>query len=151
LIGFADVSLIKGRLSDAALLLAFAERLIGQIGVQLELGDRHDYEQTMTKLAERLSEAEYQAIADRAQRLTLDELFSQTHLFRSVVRSKPTLTAREIDILRCVAAGLTDKHIAANLTISAHTVNAHLRSIYRKLDVNTRTAAVTLAQKYSLL
>lgn len=151
LIGFADVSLIKGRNGDAALLLAFAERLIGQIGVQLELGDRHDYEQTMTKLAERLSEAEYQTIANRAQHLTLDELFSHTPLFRTLPRSRPMLTVREIDILRSVAAGLTDKQIAASLTISAHTVNAHLRSIYRKLDVNTRTAAVTLAQRYSLL
>lgn len=55
------------------------------------------------------------------------------------------LTAREIDILRLLADGLIKKEIAADLDISLHTVNTHIRSIYDKLQVNTNTAAVAKA------
>jgi DNA-binding CsgD family transcriptional regulator len=150
LIGFADIALVKREPKKAALLLAFAARLIGEIGVQLELGDHQDYERTVSKLYDVLSEDQYLEIAERAQRLTLEDLFAQT---LSAVHSQPaqTLTPRERDILRLVAAGLTDKQIATQLFISAHTVNSHLRSIYRKLNVNTRTAAIHAAQHASLL
>ena len=45
-------------------------------------------------------------------------------------------------MLRLVAEGLTDPQIADRLFVSRHTVNAHLRGIYGKLGVNTRTAAI---------
>ncbi|MEO8612874.1 MAG: LuxR family transcriptional regulator [Chloroflexota bacterium] len=150
LIGFADVALAKRDSTKAARQRPAAARLIGDIGVQLELGDHHDYERTMSKLYEVLPEDAYLEIAERAQSLSLNEFFAQT-LPKSNLQSAHALTAREIEILRFVAAGLTDKQIAAHLTISAHTVNAHLRTIYRKLDVNTRTAAVHAAQESSLL
>lgn len=51
------------------------------------------------------------------------------------------LTSREIEVLRLIADGLTNRQIAKRLVISQRTVNAHLRSIYKKLEVNTRTAA----------
>ena len=55
------------------------------------------------------------------------------------------LTDREREILHEVAAGATDKETGQRLGISSETVRVHLRSIYRKLQVNTRTAA---AKKY---
>ncbi|HEX5502968.1 MAG TPA: LuxR C-terminal-related transcriptional regulator [Thermomicrobiales bacterium] len=51
------------------------------------------------------------------------------------------LTARERDVLRLVARGLTDAQVADRLSISPHTVHAHLRAIYGKLAVTTRSAA----------
>jgi predicted ATPase/DNA-binding CsgD family transcriptional regulator len=51
------------------------------------------------------------------------------------------LTAREVDVLRLVAQGLTDVKIAQQLVLSPRTVNTHLRSIYAKLGVSTRSAA----------
>ena len=59
-----------------------------------------------------------------------------------------TLSAREVEVLRLLAQGMTDFQIAVALTISARTVNAHLRSIYSKLDVNTRTAAARYATEF---
>ena len=55
------------------------------------------------------------------------------------------LTDREREVLDHIARGRTNKDIAARLTISAHTVDNHIRSIYEKLQVDNRTAA---AAKY---
>lgn len=55
------------------------------------------------------------------------------------------LSPREIEVLRLIAAGLADVDIAARLGVSPRTIHAHLRSIYRKLDVTSRTAAVRAA------
>ena len=52
---------------------------------------------------------------------------------------------RETEVLRLVAAGLTDGEIAERLVLSPRTVHAHLRTIYRKLGVTSRTAATHAA------
>jgi predicted ATPase/DNA-binding CsgD family transcriptional regulator len=62
-----------------------------------------------------------------------------------------TLTAREVEVLRLVAAGLTDAAIASELYVSVRTVNAHLRSVYTKLGVTSRAAATRIAVTEKLL
>jgi len=56
-------------------------------------------------------------------------------------RRSSGLTAREIDVLQLVADGLSNAEIAERLVVSQRTVHAHLRSIFDKLGVNSRTAA----------
>ncbi len=56
------------------------------------------------------------------------------------------LTPRELEVLDCVAQGMTDKEIAAHLTLSLHTVKTHLRNILSKLQVRSRREAVRLAK-----
>jgi two-component system NarL family response regulator len=58
------------------------------------------------------------------------------------IRDSLTLTPREIDILGCLRKGSPDKEIARNLNISAWTVHTHLKKIYEKLGVRSRTEAV---------
>ncbi len=58
-----------------------------------------------------------------------------------------TLTAREIDVLRLAAQGLTNRAIGRDLGISDRTVQGHLANIYGKLGVSSRTEAVTEALK----
>ena len=53
------------------------------------------------------------------------------------------LTARQHEVLALVAQGKRNQHIARALCITEHTVEAHLRTIYQKLAVRTRTAAST--------
>jgi DNA-binding CsgD family transcriptional regulator len=55
------------------------------------------------------------------------------------------LTSRECEVLALVATGLTDAAVAAELFISPRTVGHHLRSIYSKLDVSSRSAATRIA------
>ncbi|MFD1677669.1 helix-turn-helix transcriptional regulator [Alicyclobacillus fodiniaquatilis] len=57
------------------------------------------------------------------------------------------LTEREWEVARLVAAGLTDKEVAAKLHVSPRTVDHHLRSIFRKLDVRHRTALAVYLSK----
>jgi DNA-binding NarL/FixJ family response regulator len=61
------------------------------------------------------------------------------------------LTSREVDVLRLVALGLSDADVAGRLVLSVRTVNAHLRSIYRKLGVSSRVAAREFAQENGLI
>jgi predicted ATPase/DNA-binding CsgD family transcriptional regulator len=65
--------------------------------------------------------------------------------------SSPDLTAREEEVLRLVARGLTDAQIAEALVISPRTVNAHLRSIYTKLHITSRNAATYFALEHDLI
>ncbi|MFC5448193.1 LuxR C-terminal-related transcriptional regulator [Paenibacillus aestuarii] len=61
------------------------------------------------------------------------------------------LTAREIEVLQEMAAGLSNKEIAVQLKLSSETVKVHVRNIYDKLDVNNRVRAVALAAQLNLL
>jgi DNA-binding NarL/FixJ family response regulator len=58
------------------------------------------------------------------------------------------LSARELQVLGLVAEGLTNHDIAQRLVLSEHTVNRHVANILRKLGLNSRTAAATLAGRY---
>jgi DNA-binding NarL/FixJ family response regulator len=61
------------------------------------------------------------------------------------------LTARELDVLRLVAAGLSNAQVAERLVVSPRTVHSHLYSIYSKLGVNSRTAATRYALDHRLV
>ena len=80
-----------------------------------------------------------------------ETVFSAT-IAQSVTRSalgqagpEASLTPRELDVLRAAARGLGNKQIAAELGMSARTVQTHLTSVFGKLGVGSRTEAVLLA------
>jgi len=60
------------------------------------------------------------------------------------------LSAREAEVLRLVATSLTNAEIAERLYLSPRTVQAHLYTIYRKLDVGTRAEATRFAIEHGL-
>jgi ATP/maltotriose-dependent transcriptional regulator MalT len=60
------------------------------------------------------------------------------------------LTHREVEVLRLVSQGLSNPQIAEQLYLSRNTVEVHLRSIFRKLNVTTRTTATRFALEHSL-
>lgn len=61
------------------------------------------------------------------------------------------LSEREVEVIRLVAQGLTDRETAARLFISPRTVDGHMRNIYMKLDISNRAALVAYAARRNLL
>lgn len=71
---------------------------------------------------------------------------------RAVTRGNPAgLTARELDVLRLVASGLRNQEIAARLFLSTRTVDHHVSSILRKLEVETRVQVGAAAERLGVL
>jgi len=65
--------------------------------------------------------------------------------------SNEPLTGRELEVLALLARGKSNKEIGKNLYISETTVKSHLRSIFTKLNVLSRTAAITVASRRGLI
>ena len=64
---------------------------------------------------------------------------------------EPLLTEREREVLDLIAAGSTNREIAAKLYLSPHTVKEHTSALYRKLSARNRAEAVLRAQRIGLL
>jgi DNA-binding NarL/FixJ family response regulator len=74
-------------------------------------------------------------------------------LVRQAARPAPevTLTPRELDVMRLVAEGLSNREIGERLHLGEATVKTHLLTAFPKLDAKTRTGAVTRARELGLL
>ena len=71
-------------------------------------------------------------------------------LAASLIGLPAGLTQREAEVLRLVSRGLSNPEIATDLRVSRRTIDAHLRSIFAKLDVTTRMAAAWEANRMNL-
>ncbi len=67
------------------------------------------------------------------------------------IELEEALSGRELEVLHLTAKGMTNKEIGYQLSISNRTVQGHLRKIFTKLDVNSRTEAVTKALSLGLM
>lgn len=88
--------------------------------------------------------------------LALTPEIAQKIVFRVASNAQPTLsvepvTEREREVLQLAASGLTNRGIGQRLSISDRTVQGHLASLYAKLQVSTRTEAVTKALQLGLI
>jgi DNA-binding CsgD family transcriptional regulator len=97
------------------------------------------------------------ALELNAARSTFEELNATPDAARMAALTAPAgasprgLTARELEVLRLVAAGRSNREIATQLVISEHTVARHLQNIFGKLDVSSRTAAASFAFEHELV
>jgi DNA-binding CsgD family transcriptional regulator len=101
-----------------------------------------------------LGDGDSAALELDAARNTFEELGATPDLDRldSVTGAAPHgLSARELEVLRHVAAGKTNREIAAELVVSEHTVARHLQNIFTKLGVSSRTAATAFAFEHRLV
>ena len=87
-----------------------------------------------------------------ATRRLIEAYVNSTRVQPAALGNLPTsLTSRELEILRCIAAGLTNAEIAERLHISPFTCKSHVSSILTKLDARDRTELVVLAYESGLV
>lgn len=96
-----------------------------------------------------------EVIIDSIQRAAVGELILAPELASRVLQGMrsplPKLTDREVQVLRMLSTGSTNKEIAAQLFVSEATVKTHLAHIFTKLDVDSRSRAIHLAQTTGLI
>jgi len=101
------------------------------------------------------AQLDFDAAATMLAQLGAAPELARLERLRSGAGSKPRaahgLTPRELEVLRHVAAGKTNKAIAAELFVSDKTVDRHLSNIFNKLDVSSRTAAAAYAYEHKLV
>ena len=100
-----------------------------------------------------LGDGDSAALELEAARGTFEELGAAPDLERlaSLTEAAPHgLSARELEVLRHVAAGKTNRQIADELVLSEHTVARHMQNIFTKLGVSSRTAATAFAFEHHL-
>ena len=91
-----------------------------------------------------------------ANRLTLPQELTHVLLGNKTKESDPAalgedLTQRELDVLGCVAQGMSNKQVAENLSISTTTVRSHVSSLMRKLRMENRTQLALYAREHNLI
>src|SRR6266536_3177427 len=98
------------------------------------------------------------ARADKIRVLVADDHVTVLEGLVAIIGRQPDMTAvaqasngRELDVLTLLARGKSNKEIGANLYISETTVKSHLRSIFTKLNVLSRTEAITAASRRGLV
>jgi predicted ATPase/DNA-binding CsgD family transcriptional regulator len=164
----ASVAVALGEAIWAVHLLSAAQALRQVMGASMTTPlERDAREETLTTLHNLLDEQVFAAVWEKGQAMSPEQavaaraLSTQATALSAGVKSPmrnmhspdalhENLTPREREVLRLVAQGLTDAQVAQRLVISPRTVNFHLSSIYRKLEVSSRSAATRYALEYHL-
>ena len=124
---------------------------VSEVPLPAVFRERHDH--VLAEVHRCLGEARFEAARDEGRRLPLRvtvELVRAVHV-SSGVDAPDGLTARELEVLALIAEGRTDAEVADALVVSLRTVHAHLRSVYRKLGLHTRSAATRYALEHDLV
>lgn len=158
--GLAACVVQEGQPQWAARLSGAAEALRTAIGGALSPIIRALYEPFISLARTALGEAGFHRAWNEGSALVKDAALDNALLapppapFQPPVPVMSTypagLTAREVEILRLVARGLTDGQVAEKLVISPRTVSTHLTSIYGKIGVSSRSAATRFALEHHL-
>lgn len=139
----------KNSPAHAARIIGAAEALRATIAAPRPPQWRMYLERIITEIKAVLGEEMFEHERAAGERLSPDEARAA---FEQIQPTPATvLSPRELEVLRLIAAGLSDAEAAQKLVVSVRTVNAHLQSIYNKLGVNSRTAAVRAATERKLV
>jgi non-specific serine/threonine protein kinase len=160
--GLAAVAVGRGDDARAARLLGAAEAHRSRLGIAQTPSRAPWYERTVAATRAALDETTFAAAwddgrqwsADRARAEALQAAQAPTPLAAPKMRRGATdhgLTHRELEIVRLVAAGCSNREVAASLFISVPTVKRHLTTILAKLDLSSRSALTAYAHTHGLV
>ena len=150
----------EGQLTWAAQLWGAADALRETIQVSIPLNERLDNERSIATARTRLGEKDFAAAWKAGRAMTPEQAITSqgNAIIAPLAAHAPTpsstypagLTAREVEVLRLVADGLTSGEIARELKISEKTVAHHLTHIFNKTSSENRAAAVAFAIRHGL-
>jgi non-specific serine/threonine protein kinase len=146
IVGLADALQPGAR---TARLLGVADALRTSVGAKWPVLLAKEYRRAIEAARETLSPDAFAVAIAEGRAMSLETAEREVEATRQT-RRPDDLTAREVEVLRLVARGLTNQQVAAELVLSERTVHAHLRSMYRKLEVSSRTAATRYALEHDL-
>jgi DNA-binding CsgD family transcriptional regulator len=159
LLGVASVAGWRREPDRAARLWGAAEALGETAAVPLipMIRSRYDYEGDVATTRSQLGEAAFSTAWAEGRQMTPEEAIEY-----ALEEPEPPddmeppeaypagLSAREVEVLRLVALGMTNAQIARELYISPRTVNAHMGSVYHKIGSSTRAEAARFASEHGL-
>lgn len=154
--GLAQVAVGLRAFPAAARLFGSGHAWRDTFGFQRYVFHQDGHERNIAAAGQQLG-SEWEATYAAGRALSSEQAMDGAYTWANELASTPTtrevagLTTRELEVLHAVALGLGNPEIAARLVVSPRTVHAHLRSIFRKLDVSTRTAAVHEASRLDLV
>ena len=142
----------NGDTERAVRLLGAADAILEALDVQRWVGLQEPHDRVLAEGRSRLGEERFATVWAEGRRLPVEETVELVSAPSPEVdvNAPEGLTARELEVLALVAEGRTDAEVAEQLVVSLRTVHAHLRSVYRKLDVHTRSAATRYALEHGL-
>ena len=159
LVGVGEVVAAQHKLNWAAQLWGTADALRDALGVPIPPVELADYERSLSAARVHLGERAFAAAWAQGRAMTLQQVLAAQGQKpvpspTTIATPSPTypagLTAREVEVLRLLAGGLTDLQIAEKLVLSPRTVHAHISSIYSKLGVTSRSVATRYAIEHHL-
>jgi len=155
LLGLGKLAADGGRLQRAALLWGAAEAMEETFGAHLTRAGRVmlGVEAQVASARARLAESTWQREWSAGRRMSADHVvaYALNQEDAAPAEGQPGgLTAREADVLRLVARGLTSAQVGRELFLSPRTVDWHLSSVYAKLGVRSRTEAARFAVDHGL-
>jgi non-specific serine/threonine protein kinase len=147
----------RGQAARSARLWGAAEALRESIGAPISPVERFYFAPLTAAAKSELGEAAWEAELAEGRTMTPEQAVEyalSTHEAApssSHDSSSSLLSARETEVLALVAEGLTNPQVAQRLYLSPRTVGQHLRSVYRKLGVSSRAAAVREASERGMI
>ncbi|HET7034651.1 MAG TPA: helix-turn-helix transcriptional regulator, partial [Thermomicrobiaceae bacterium] len=151
--GLAAVAATEHDAIGAAQVLGTAEAICDATGFVAWPAEQAFHQRYLAAARAQLSDAEWSTALETGRALGIRETLADAQARHNSPPKSPKygLSARELEVLRLVAEGLTDAAVGSRLFISPRTVSQHLRSIYNKLGVHSRLAATRLAVEQHLV
>jgi predicted ATPase/DNA-binding CsgD family transcriptional regulator len=117
--------------------------------------EQEEYQREISILRDRMDPVDFTSSWSEGKVLTLQQVIAEVEQLPATPQAKiqapNALTPRELDVLRLLVQGLSDSQIAEKLVVSRRTVTTHLTTIYSKLGVNSRSAAIRHALDHNLI
>jgi len=158
LVELGEVVAAQRQLAWAAQLWGASEALRDVIGIPIPPIKRADYERSVSAARAHLGEKPFAVAWAQGHSMTPEQALATKGQKPTPAPRTPVvppaypagLTVREVEVLRLVAAGLTDLQVAEKLILSPRTVHAHISSIYSKLGITSRSVATRYAIEHHL-